>query len=90
MMGYTRTNEKRTESGDTSSWPVYIFYYSRSRTIRTWEIRGLSESYATKYCDTHADDTGKSLTSRRDGNSPAFIVEVSTDIQTDWNLDTYK
>jgi hypothetical protein len=91
-MGYTRTNERNTDTSISGSpnWPeIHTYYYSRTRTIKSWEIRGLSETYATHYCDTHANDTNRSFTMRRNGDGPAFTVEVTKDSVSQWSLDSY-
>lgn len=74
--GHTPTVEK--------FYDYWVGLFKRTRTITTWEIPGVTDTYAQAYVDTRSSDTRWQGSSERLNDAGAWVIHGVFDSFSNW------
>lgn len=94
QVSYTRMPNEKTflteyfaepGTGQLLSRPVNVY---RTRAIKTFEVRGLTDTYARAYADCHSSDSNWQCYARRANDANIWQVDVTIDTKGAWTEET--
>jgi hypothetical protein len=79
------TYRKTGKTVTTEKWYDYfVGLFQRTRTITSWEIPGVEETYASKYVDTYAGDVRWQGSAERYNDAGAWVIHGAFDSFSNW------
>ena len=65
-------------------YDYFVGLFKRTRTITSWEIPGVEETYATAYVTSAASDTRWSGSAERYNDAGAWVIHGAHDSFSNW------